>query len=170
MNTCNKVEWTRPAGWRDAPTRRGPRRPRRPAGGSRAGLGYPFADAPAVRDRHAGGLIQLDAVTGLRWSEAVVLTVDPTVAAAAEGNLLDLAKWELAVTWQLRAAAARAEQAACSNPRALDRRRVSSSVVPAASPCAPRGAPRAVRQRAGTGRPSCHALTFGDQLSAVPGP
>jgi hypothetical protein len=56
-----------------------------------------LADTAGTYYCHGDALVQLDAVTGLRFGELVILTADPAVFAAKKGNLVDLDAFIIAV-------------------------------------------------------------------------
>lgn len=104
----DKVEWKAPRGWTEPKSRRAMARQAGSARGAvdrgevpTAAQVSMLAQALAVHYREGEGLIELDAVTGLRLGELIPLTADPNVAARGEGNYVDLATWEIQVRVQV---------------------------------------------------------------------
>jgi hypothetical protein len=108
VTALEDVEWEAPEGWQEPPSRRQQAR-RSGTSGAAVNRGEvpthaqvsDWGRAALEHYLQGRGLIETDAVTGLRLGELLALTADPEVASRGEGNLVDCESWELQVRVQL---------------------------------------------------------------------
>jgi hypothetical protein len=108
LQLLDRVEWTPPPGWTDPGSRnkQARRAGQDPNAVDRGDRPSPaeltaWGEAAQVHYVHGQGLIHTGAIVGLRYGELFAVTADSRVAAAGLGNLLDTARWEIAVRVKL---------------------------------------------------------------------